>query len=56
MHEWRERFWANIDAVKALGFDDDRFIRMWDYYLASSEACFLTKTTGDSQIIYEKPS
>jgi cyclopropane-fatty-acyl-phospholipid synthase len=56
MHEWRDRFWANIDAVKALGFDDDRFIRMWDYYLASSEACFLTKTTGDSQIIYEKPS
>lgn len=56
MHEWRDRFWANIDRIKALGFDDDRFIRMWDYYLASSEACFLTRTTGDSQIIYEKPA
>ena len=56
MHEWRERFWANIDAVKALGFDDERFIRMWDYYLASSEACFITNTTGDSQIIFDKPA
>ncbi|HEX5939686.1 MAG TPA: cyclopropane-fatty-acyl-phospholipid synthase family protein [Dehalococcoidia bacterium] len=55
MHEWRARFWANIDAIKALGFDDERFIRMWDYYLASSEACFITRTTGDSQIIFEKP-
>jgi cyclopropane-fatty-acyl-phospholipid synthase len=56
MHEWRERFWANIEAIKALGFSDERFIRMWDYYLASSEACFMTKTTGDSQIIFDKPA
>ncbi|MEX2238760.1 MAG: cyclopropane-fatty-acyl-phospholipid synthase family protein [Dehalococcoidia bacterium] len=53
MHIWRERFLANLDKVRALGFDE-RFIRMWDYYLAASEACFLTKTTGDLQIVFRK--
>ena len=33
---WRKRFHHAIDEVRALGFDD-RFIRMWDYYLAYCE-------------------
>ena len=36
LRSWRERFMARTDAVQALGFDD-RFIRMWEYYLALSE-------------------
>ena len=36
LRSWRERFMARTDAVRALGFDD-RFIRMWEYYLALSE-------------------
>lgn len=36
---WRERFGANRDAVSALGFDDV-FQRMWELYLAYSEAGF----------------
>jgi cyclopropane-fatty-acyl-phospholipid synthase len=35
---WRERFLANRDAVKALY--DERFCRMWEFYLAASEAAF----------------
>ena len=36
---WRERFAQRRDAVAALGFDDV-FRRMWDLYLAYSEAGF----------------
>jgi len=35
---WRTRFLANLDKVAALY--DDRFCRMWDFYLASCEAGF----------------
>ena len=36
-----------------MGFDD-RFIRMWDYYLAISEAGFDTGVCQDHQIVLEK--
>jgi len=34
---WRARFWSHIDEVRALGFDE-RFCRLWDFYLAYCEA------------------
>jgi cyclopropane-fatty-acyl-phospholipid synthase len=36
---WRERFHDRVDDVRRLGMDD-RFIRMWDLYLAYCEAGF----------------
>ena len=53
LRAWRMRFLANLDAVRAQGFDD-RFIRMWEYYLALSEAGFATGITQDHQIVLEK--
>ena len=35
---WRERFEANIESARALY--DDRFCRMWRYYLIASELTF----------------
>ena len=35
---WRARFEASIDAVRSMF--DDRFCRMWRFYLAASEAAF----------------
>ena len=35
---WRERFTAR--RAEALAMYDERFCRMWDFYLAGSEACF----------------
>ena len=37
--EWRRRFHASWPQIQALGFDD-RFRRMWDYYLAYCQAGF----------------
>ena len=53
LRAWRTRFLENREAVRALGFDD-RFIRMWEYYLALSEAGFATGLTQDHQIVLEK--
>ena len=36
--EWRRRFLANRDEVLALY--DERFIRMWEFYLAGAESAF----------------
>ncbi len=51
--EWRKRFHDSLDEVRAQGFDE-RFIRMWDYYLAYSEGAFLERHIGDFQILLTK--
>ncbi|WP_158633652.1 SAM-dependent methyltransferase [Tautonia sociabilis] len=51
---WRQRFWQNIDKVRSLGFDE-RFIRMWHYYLCYCEAGFLENQIGVAQILLAKP-
>jgi cyclopropane-fatty-acyl-phospholipid synthase len=38
LRTWRERFLAHRDEIKALY--DERFCRMWEYYLAGSETSF----------------
>ena len=53
LQHWRSTFMSRLDAVRALGFDD-RFIRMWEYYLALSEAGFDTGLVQDLQVVLEK--
>ncbi len=50
---WRANFLRRRTEVRALGFDE-RFIRMWEYYLALSEAGFATGLVQDQQIVLEK--
>lgn len=40
LRQWQDRFQANRDAIKALY--DERFCRMWEFYLASCEMSFRT--------------
>jgi cyclopropane-fatty-acyl-phospholipid synthase len=51
---WRRRFLGRLDAVRALGFDE-RFIRMWDYYLSTCQAAFATRTLGNLQWVLTRP-
>jgi cyclopropane-fatty-acyl-phospholipid synthase len=53
LHAWRARFHQSLDRVRALGFDE-RFIRMWDLYLASCEAAFLERHFGVFQMLLAK--
>jgi cyclopropane-fatty-acyl-phospholipid synthase len=54
LSRWRRAFLENQERVRALGFDD-RFIRMWDFYLASCEAYFATRRLGDLQLVLTRP-
>jgi cyclopropane-fatty-acyl-phospholipid synthase len=53
LRAWRESFLSRIGEVQAMGFDE-RFTRMWEYYLALSEAGFATGLVQDLQIVLEK--
>ncbi len=53
LRAWRTRFLENADQVRAIGFDE-RFIRMWEYYLSISEAGFAIGLSQDYQIVLEK--
>jgi cyclopropane-fatty-acyl-phospholipid synthase len=53
LRAWRTTFMSRLDDVRAVGFDE-RFIRMWEYYLALSEAGFATGLSQDLQIVFEK--
>jgi cyclopropane-fatty-acyl-phospholipid synthase len=44
LQEWRRRFHARWPEIAALGFDD-RFRRLWDYYLSYCAAGFLEGVT-----------
>ncbi len=53
LREWRGRYHAELERVRALGFPD-RFLRMWDLYFAFCEAAFLERHTGVFQIVLNK--
>lgn len=52
--EWRDRFHAAWHDIRPLGFDE-RFKRMWEFYLHYCEAGFLSGTIDVRQIFYQRP-
>ncbi|MDC8805291.1 cyclopropane-fatty-acyl-phospholipid synthase [Halomonas pacifica] len=54
LREWRQRFEANLKRVRALGYDE-RFIRMWRYYLCYCEGGFLERSIGTCHLLLAKP-
>ena len=54
LHDWRRRFLANREAIRAQGFDE-RFLRMWEFYLAYCEGGFLERSIGVAHLLLAKP-
>ena len=54
LQHWHDAFMAELDAVKALGFDE-KFIRMWRFYLSYCEGGFRERIIGTYQITMAKP-
>lgn len=54
LRHWRERFMAKLADVRALGYDE-RFVRMWEFYLAYCEGGFLERSIGVSQLLFARP-
>ena len=53
LEEWRRRFLNHRERVKHLNFDE-RFLRMWEYYLAYCEGAFRERYIGDAQLLLTK--
>ena len=49
LREWRHRFNDRLDEVYRLGFDET-FVRMWNFYLAYTEAGFAARYIDDYQL------
>lgn len=55
LRRWHETFNQRWDDVAALGFDD-RFKRMWDFYLTSCASTFSSGTCDVTQITVTRPA
>ena len=54
LYHWRQAFIKRLDQVRQQGFDE-RFIRMWDYYLCYCEGGFRERSIGTIQLLLAKP-
>ena len=54
LQHWHDAFMAEMDTVKTLGFDE-KFIRMWRFYLSYCEGGFRERIIGTYQITMAKP-
>ncbi len=53
LRRWRHAFLARLDDVRRQGFDD-RFIRLWEFYLAYCEAAFDAGNTDVVQFTLQR--
>ena len=54
LRKWRENFFANINAVRSLGYSEE-FINMWEFYLCYCEGGFAERALGDVHLLLIKP-
>jgi cyclopropane-fatty-acyl-phospholipid synthase len=54
LQAWRERFLARLPEVHAQGFDE-RFVRLWEFYLAYCEGGFHERSIGVSHLLLARP-
>lgn len=54
LRAWRTAFLANLERVREMGFNE-RFIRMWEYYLCYCEGGFAERFSGVLQLLLSKP-
>lgn len=51
LHHWRQRFVAALPQVRKLGYDE-RFIRMWLFYLGYCEGGFVERSISDVHLLF----
>ncbi|HHP0463079.1 TPA: class I SAM-dependent methyltransferase [Vibrio harveyi] len=54
LNEWHHRFNQSEHDVRAFGYDD-RFVRMWRYYLSYCEGGFLARTISAVHMTFQRP-
>ena len=54
LRHWRERFFQHESHIRELGYND-RFIRLWEFYLCYCEGGFEERAIGTVQLLLSKP-
>ena len=54
LRAWRRRFMTRLHEVREQGFDE-RFTRLWEFYLAYCEGGFLERSIGVSHLLMARP-
>jgi cyclopropane-fatty-acyl-phospholipid synthase len=54
LSRWRERLHKNWDEIRGLGYEE-RFLRLWEYYLCSCQAAFAERYVSDVQLVLARP-
>ena len=54
LQAWRQRFLAALPQVRSQGFDE-RFTRMWEFYLAYCEGGFRERSIGVAHLLLARP-
>jgi cyclopropane-fatty-acyl-phospholipid synthase len=54
IRHWRQRFLAHREQARALGLDE-RFLRMWEFYLCYCEGGFMEHAISDVQLLLAAP-
>lgn len=55
LREWRHRFETSLEQIRQQGYDE-RFIRMWRYYLCYCEGGFIERSIGTCHLLLAKPA
>jgi cyclopropane-fatty-acyl-phospholipid synthase len=55
LRQWLDMFEKNISQVRNLGFNE-KFIRLWRYYLCYCEAAFKMRNISVVQVVYTRPN
>ncbi len=54
LRHWHQRFLARREQVRALGHDE-RFLRLWEFYLCYCEGGFQERAISDVQLLFSMP-
>ena len=54
LNHWKRKFLAQLDDVRALGYDE-QLIRLWNFYLSYCEAAFEERRVHCVQVMFGKP-
>jgi cyclopropane-fatty-acyl-phospholipid synthase len=54
LRHWRHRFFANIEQVRQLGYDE-RFVRLWEFYLCYCEGGFSERSISAVHLLLARP-
>ena len=54
LSRWREKLRKNWEEIRGLGYED-RFLRLWEYYLCTCQAAFAERYVSDVQLVLARP-